>query len=564
MRKRWIIKDGDPAKYKKLAESLNILPIIAELLVKRGVESPKEAHQFLNGNLSSLHSPTLLKGMDKAVSRIRRALSKGEKVLVYGDYDVDGITSVALLSRVLKKLGGHVIEYIPSRLKEGYGLNLTAAKLAHRKKTNLLITVDCGISSLKEVDYLNSLNIDTIVVDHHRPDGDKLPEAHAIIDPFQKGCSYPFKGLAGVGLVFKLIQSLLDKNPAALREHLDLVALGTVSDVVPMLDENRILVRFGLESLMDTKKLGIKELIHVSSLKGKELTAGHIGYILGPRINASGRIGSPELALKLLTTKDPGEARELAVTLNKENRSRQKIEREVYEMALDKASREVNFKDHRVIVLSGEGWHAGVIGIVASRFVDRFYRPTVMISINDNVGRGSARSIKNFHLFDAISGCKEYLDSFGGHKNACGITIVPKFIDKFRRRINEQAHNTLAPEDLLPSLDVDMEIPLDRLSGKLINQLEKLSPFGQGNPRPVFVSRSLTVKNNPKLIGRKGAKIWVTNGRLTCEALIFGAQDTMNGISRDSVVNLAYSPVINEWGGVRSIQLNLEDIKYSS
>ena len=559
MRKRWIIKKCNTAGQKRLVDELGISPIIAHLLINRNITSPDEAQFFLNGDIENLHDPLLLKDMAKAVSRIKKALSRGEKILVYGDYDVDGLTSVALLSEVLKALGGNVTEYIPNRLEEGYGLNLAAAQLAYRRKVGIVITVDCGVSAVKEIDYLKSCRIDTIVVDHHKP-GPELPGAYAVIDPLQKNCAYPFKYLAGVGLAFKLVQALLGKKPAQLREHLDLVALGTIADVSPQLGENRILTRYGLMTMAKTRNVGIKELIRASGLIGKDITSRHIGYILGPRINASGRIGSPRLALRLLTTKNREEAKELAKMLDRENRNRQKVQGAVYEEALDKANREVNFKEHKVIVLSGEGWHPGVIGIVASRLAEKFYRPTVMISLQKNIGRGSARSIKNFHLFDIVSRCKEYLETFGGHEAACGLTILPKFINKFKERINSIASDVLSPEDLLPSLEADMEIPLSGLSSRLIDEMGKLEPYGPRNPRPLFVSRNLTVKHDPRIIGRKGVKMWVTDGGITCEALIFGLEDT-SGISKESIVNLAYTPSINSWRGVSSIQLDLEDIK---
>jgi len=559
MRKRWIIKKCNTAGQKRLVDELGVPPVIARLLVNRSINSPEEAQFFLHAGIEDLHDPFLLKGMDKAVSRIKKALSRGEKILVYGDYDVDGLTSVALLSEVLKELGGNIIEYIPNRLEEGYGLNLTAAQQAYRKKVGVVVTVDCGVSGIKEIGYLKTCGIDTIVVDHHKP-GPELPKACAIIDPLQKNCTYPFKYLAGVGLTFKLVQALLGKKPAQLRKHLDLVALGTIADVSPQLGENRILTRCGLMAMAETKNVGIKELIRASGLIGKEITSRHIGFILGPRINASGRIGSPKLALRLLTTRNREEAKELAKTLDRENRNRQKVQGAVYEQALDKANREVNFKEHKVIVLSGEGWHPGVIGIVASRLAEKFYRPTVMISLQKNIGRGSARSIKNFHLFDIISRCKEHLETFGGHEAACGLTILPKFVNKFKEHINSVASDVLSPEDLLPSLEADMEIPLSGLSSGLIGQIEKLEPYGPCNPRPLLVSRNLTVKHDPKIVGRKGVKMWVTDGGITCEALIFGLEDT-SGISKESVVNLAYTPSVNSWRGVSSIQLDLKDIK---
>jgi len=559
MRKRWIIAPTSSDKTKALSDKLNIPLIIAQLLANRNITKPDEAHAFLHADLSSLHDPFLLKGMGKAVSRIRKAVSKGEKILIYGDYDVDGVTSTALLSRVLKKLGANTAEYIPNRLEDGYGLNLRAAQDAYRKNAKVIITVDCGINAQKEIEYLNSLNIDTIVVDHHRLETHLKVPAYSIINPLQDGCEYPFKNLAGVGLAFKLACALLDKNAHQLRGHLDLVALGTISDVVSQLGENRILTKYGLDILGESEKVGIRELIRASSLNKKVINAGHVGFVLGPRINAAGRIGSADLALRLLTTEDTQEARSLADILNRENRSRQKLQNDVYEEAINKINKEINFKDHKVIVLSNEGWHPGVIGIVASRVAEQFYRPTIMISLNKNKGRGSARSIRNFHLFNAVSKCTEFLDSFGGHEGACGLTILPKFITKFRDYINEVADKMLSPEDLEPVLEADMKIPLHRLSANIINQIEKLSPFGPKNPEPLFISEDLTVKHQPRFLRKNGVKMWLTDGKLTCEAISFGL-GSLGGVSKGDIVNVAYSPVINEWGGVSSIQLNLEDI----
>ncbi|MEE8360196.1 MAG: single-stranded-DNA-specific exonuclease RecJ [Candidatus Omnitrophota bacterium] len=563
MRKRWIIKKADKDIPGLLSKELGISNIIAQLLANRSILKPDEADRFLNCKLSDLHDPYLLKGMDRAVSRIKHALSKGEKILVYGDYDVDGITSVALLKSVLTKLGGHVLDYIPNRVEEGYGLNLNACRLAHRKKVHLLITVDCGINAAREVDYLNSLSIDSIIIDHHEVQGGRLPKACAVIDPLQSGCDYPFKYLAGVGLAFKVAQALFNCPPDKMRDYLDIVALGTVADIAPQLEENRILTKHGLEVLTSTKRIGLRELIMVAGLKGKEISSGHVGYILGPRINASGRIGSARKALQLLLTTRDDEAREIAEMLNQENRNRQRIEARIVQEAVEKIQVEVNFKDHKTIVLASEGWHPGVIGIVASRLVDKFYRPTAVISLDKNVGRGSARSISDFNLFEAISKSKEYLKEFGGHKAACGFSIEKKNIEKFKSLFNEFAKKVLLPEHLLPKLQADMDIPLNRLSEKLINEIGCLAPHGPKNPTPLFISKGIKLKNAPKVIGRKGVKFWVTDGRITCEAVAFGVSDAFLDILKDGEIDLAYSPSVNLYKGLRSIKLDLKDVRAS-
>lgn len=563
MRRRWLIKDSDALILSLLTKELNISPVIARLLANRNIKDPREAEKFLNAKLSDLHDPYMLKGMKESVARIRRALSKGEKIMVYGDYDVDGITSVTLLTSTLTGLGGHVIEYIPNRLEEGYGLNLEACRYAHKKKVGLIITVDCGINAVREVDYLNSLGIDTIVVDHHEVQANALPKAFAIIDPLQDGCHYPFKHLAGVGLAFKLAQALLDCPPEKLVGLLDLVALGTVSDIVPQLGENRILTRYGLETVATTDRVGLRELINVSGLKGKNISSGHIGFILGPRINASGRIGSPKMALRLLLTDREDEAKELAQRLNQENRNRQKIEADILKQAMQKISMEVNFKEHKAIVLSGADWHRGVIGIVASRIVDKFYRPTAIISVKGSTGRGSARSISDFDLFCAVSKCKKHLIEFGGHKAACGFSIYKKDIGKFKEQLNKLAAKLLKPEHLLPKLRADMDIPLNKLSEGLICDIERLSPHGPKNPSPLFISRGTKLKNAPKNIGRNGIKFWVTDGGITCEAVAFGVSDIFLEHLSGGAVDLAYSPSVNTYKGLRSIKLDLKDLKAS-
>ena len=434
MNRIWRVKDPHPDLSQSLARSLKISPITAQILLNRGIEDEMQARHFLHGDLTSCHDPHLLKDIKKAVARIKTAIDKKENILLYGDYDVDGITSVTLLTIILRFLKAKVTSYIPNRLEEGYGLNADAVKLASRKKNSLMITVDCGISAHKEVALANQLGIDVIITDHHEIKSAVLPEAYAIINPLQSDCNYPFKYLSGVGLAYKLAKVLLEGTSYRIEDHLDLVALGTVSDLSVQKGENRILTKWGIKRLNDTTNCGIKALIEASGLKGKDISCRHIGYTLGPRINAMGRIGSPEVALNLLLTDDAEKARQLAETLNKENRNRQKIDAKVFEEAMEKVEREVNFKEQRVIVLARAGWHAGVIGIVASRIIDRFYRPTIMISLEGNRGKGSGRSIDNFNLFNAVNSCKEHLIDFGGHEGACGLVIEKKNIEKYTAR----------------------------------------------------------------------------------------------------------------------------------
>ncbi|MFH1594231.1 MAG: single-stranded-DNA-specific exonuclease RecJ [Candidatus Omnitrophota bacterium] len=560
MNRIWRVKEPHPDLSLSLARSLSISHVTAQLLINRGITDEMQAHHFLYGDMGACHDPFLLKDMKKAVARIQRAIKDGEEILLYGDYDVDGITSIALLKIVLLHLKAVVSTYIPNRLEEGYGLNDGAIKLARRNKIDLIITADCGISAIKEVELANKFGIDIIITDHHEIKSALLPDAYAIINPLQKDCPYPFKHLSGVGIAYKLAMALVHDTPYPIEDHLDLVALGTVSDLSAQKGENRILTRIGLKRLSTTKKAGIKALIEVGGLKGKTISCSHIGYVLGPRINAMGRIGSPDVALELLLTSDMNEAGKIADRLNSENRNRQKIERLVLEEALEKMKREINFKDSRVIVLAGQGWHCGVIGIVASRIIDRFYRPTIMIATEDGIGKGSGRSIYNFHLFNAINSCKELLEDFGGHAGACGLSIKEANITAFTSRINEIAKREIQDEDLSPRLDIDLEVQLSDINEKLVEEMELLVPFGPENPRPVLSSSNVYLKNDPRRLAKNGIKMWVTDDKTTCEAVSFRADD-FSVPSKGSKVNLVYSPSINTWQGLSTLQLDLKDLK---
>ncbi len=560
MRKTWRIKEENPAAQETFSSKLKISKVTAQLLSNRGIHNLKEAGEFMSCSLSSCHDPFLLKDMDKAVMRIKKAITGNEKILVYGDYDVDGITAVTLLYSALQKLGAIVESYIPNRLEEGYGLNAGAIKKAHKDGVSLIVTVDCGISSFKEIEYAKAFKIDVIITDHHEIVERSLPPAYAIINPLQEGCVYPFKHLAGVGLAYKLAKALYEGTPLFAEDFLDLVSLGTIADIVPLKGENRILAKHGLNEINKRNRIGLEALTEVSGLSGKDVSSGHIGFILGPRINAMGRVGSPLKALELLLTDDKKEALKLAKMLDTENRNRQKIEARILEEALSKVEREVNFKHHKVIVLGGENWHPGVIGIVASRIADRFYRPTILVSLDGKLGKGSGRSIEKFNLFDAILKCKNLLIGFGGHESACGITIEKDSLDEFRDKINSEAGRVLDEELFSPQLDIDMDIPLNMITGGMISEIESLAPFGEENPRPIFSSRNLIIKDRPRQIGRNGFKMWVTDNTVTCEAVSFGRAN-LEAPKTGSGVDLAYVPSINDWQGLQSIQLELKDIK---
>ena len=560
MEKIWKIKPRDLPAQGRLVKSLGISPIVAQLLINREIKTAEQAEDFLNPSLINLHNPFLMKDMERAVDRIKKAIRNKEKIMVYGDYDVDGISASALLNLVLKRAGSEVEHYIPNRLEEGYGLSRKAIGDISKRKIELLITVDCGITASEEIKELNQLGIDTIVTDHHSPPKD-LPEAYAVIDPLQESCEYPDKNLSGVGVAFKLASALIGVDNNLLYEHLDLVCLGTVADVVPLIGENRILVKNGLDQLTHTKKEGLKALIESAYLKGKDITSHYVGYILGPRINAAGRLGSPELSLRLLLTNDCQEAKDLAKVLEQENKNRQKMEGVVLKEALARIEREIDFKENRVIVLEDEGWHQGVIGIVASRLVDKFYRPTIMISMKADMGKGSARSIRGFHLFEVLSECSNLLKTYGGHRYAAGLSLHRNRLLDFKEKINTIARQRILPKDLVPVINIDIDLPLASLSKKLLLELDKLSPFGIGNPRPVFSSPGLSIRSMPQILRREGVKMWITDGKATAEAIGFRMSDSLPSDPLRQKVDLAYTCNLNTYKGITSIQLQLKDMR---
>ncbi len=561
MQKVWKIKEPNQKLQKELSRALDISEILARVLVNRGITSAEEAEDFLDPSLAKLHDCFLLKGMKKAVSRIKKAIAGLEKIMVWGDYDIDGITSAALLISALKEMGAAVCHYLPNRLEEGYGLNKKGAKEAKKKGVSLLITVDCGICAYEEINYLKKMGVDTVVCDHHQPKGDLLPEAVAIINPLQKGCRYPYKHLAGVGLAAKLACALMDNQKGVLDRYLDIVALGTVGDVAPLTGENRVLVKHGLAALRQTKRLGLVALMEVSGLANREINARHIGYILGPRINASGRLGNPEDSLRLLLSEAPEDAYSLAQKLNRGNRLRQKIESQTLREAIEQVESRINFKEHNIIVLGAPHWHQGVVGIVASRLVERYLRPAIIMSLEDSFWRGSGRSIGNFHLLEALTKCKDLLEEYGGHRRACGIKLKKDRFEEFFRTINRVTHRMLLPEDLIPTLEIDGEIPLSNLDEDLISHLEAFSPFGAENPQPTICSCGLKVRTKSSTVAGNHIKFWVTDGRFTCEVIGYNKAGVFPALSAGQTIDLAYSPSVNNWQGNFSIQLKLEDLK---
>jgi single-stranded-DNA-specific exonuclease len=552
------IASPKPTLQNLLSSKLGISKVLAQVLLNRGINNPQEARIFLDADTGSLLDPYTFREMRQAVAIIKKAAAHKEKVMVFGDYDVDGITAMAVVKTALARLGVNSLHYVPHRIKEGYGLTKNILHLAKERGVGVLITVDCGINSHKEIEDLRRHNIEVILTDHHEPVSfEQLPRASAILNPKVKNSNYKYRDLAGVGVAYKFCQALLGED---LNDCLDLVALGTIADVVPLTGENRIIVKEGLRHIARTKNLGLEALMESSGIKGKNITPTFVSYILGPRLNASGRMATADIALELLLSSDKKRADELAGLIEGYNRQRQKIENNILEEAQAIIDKEINFKEHKIIVIAKEDWHQGVLGIVASKLADRFYRPTILISLSEDLCKGSGRSIKNFHLFDALVGCRKFLDSFGGHSHAVGLLIAKDNIADFKRSINNLAREKLLLEDLLPVLEVDMELGLSDLNQDLAGELERLEPCGTGNPEPLFYTRNLTLKNTPQTLSRDTLKFWVSDGSITYQAIGFGMASLRESLLGAASFDLIYSPRMDNWQGENSFILEAKDI----
>ncbi len=557
-------KNLDKKRGRSLSAELGLPSVIGEILLNRGIIELEGAKKFLNPDLSDLCDPFGLKDMEKGVAKLISALRDNEKIMIFGDYDVDGITSASLMYLVLNKLGAQTSYYLPNRLVEGYGLSEEGILEAERRKAKLIISVDCGINAIKEVDFARERGIECIITDHHEP-AEKLPQAWAIINPKQENTDYEGKELSGVGVAFKFAQAVykkLGQDQRELEQHLDLVALGTAADIVPLVGENRILTKFGLSQIAKTAKPGLKSLIFIAGQMGKEIGTGQVVFILAPRINAVGRLGDAEKAIKLLTTKDEKLASEIARILEEENRKRKNIDEETLNQALALVGEEVDLKKDRAIVLASPGWHQGVIGIVASRIAERFHRPTIMISIDGDEGRGSARSIPGFHLFDALKECEGHLLKYGGHKYAAGLSISVQEIGPFKEKFLKVSAGKLKDEDLVPRLCLDAELEPEEINSELMSALELIAPFGPGNFRPVFVTRDLELAESPCVVGNNHLRLKIKKNDLIMDAIGFNLGDYAKPLAmRGTKIDLAYVLELNVWNGNTRIQMRLKDLK---
>ncbi|MFW6237773.1 MAG: single-stranded-DNA-specific exonuclease RecJ [Halanaerobiales bacterium] len=559
IQKKWYVEKRNIAD-----NSSDLNQLLLEILHKRGLQNQDKIEQYLNPRLDNLHDPYLLKDMDKAVKRIARAVEKGENIIIFGDYDVDGITSTALLYHFFCEfLEITPAYYLPDRFEEGYGLNREAIE-NFAGNYDLLLTVDCGITAQTELTAAHQLGLDVIVTDHHQT-GDSLPQAVALINPHRQDDEYPCKKLAGVGVAFKLCQALchrLDLNEDQLYRHLDLVALGTVADIVPLREENRIFVRFGLERVLDTEKPGLKALVNKKGLDGEHLTAGSVGYVLAPPLNAAGRMKDPETGIKLLITSDREEAENIAQSLIETNRERQEEEERIMQEAVKKVENEVDLEEAVCLVLASDDWHQGVIGIVASRLVEKYYLPTVMVALDGEKGKGSCRSIGALDMFSALKHCSRYLVEYGGHAAAAGLEITRNKLSDFHSCFSAYIREKLEREDFIPGLTLDAVLHEEEITRDLYDELYKMRPFGVANPRPRFLLENI----NPEKFYCVGSdnshlKVQLAGG---VEGIGFGMGEICEKLENTGQnISLAGTISLNSWNGKEEVQIKIEDIKFS-
>jgi len=563
--KRWIVREHDAQQVDSLARALNVSPTIAALLISRGCADESAARKFLKPSKDQLHDPYLMKGVREAVTRLLRAIDAGEPILVYGDYDVDGTTGTAVLLRALNLLGARTGFHVPHRFTEGYGIQQPALEKAWAEGYKLVISVDCGIRAHEPLYWARDNGLDVIITDHHLPDeGEGVPPAFAVLNPNQEGCTYPDKNLAGVGVAFKLVHALFRERDreSQVDAFLKIVAIGTVADVAKLTGENRAIVALGLHDLAKATNPGLRALMEVCGCgDGAGMTAYDIGFRLGPRINAAGRMDAARAVVELFSTRDHAEAKRLATRLDTRNQERQEVQRQIVELAmkeLETVSQDP--ANSYVAVIAGEGWHRGVIGIAASKIAERINRPCIVLSIEDNIAHGSARSIEPYHLLNGLTSCADLFEKFGGHSHAAGITLGRNRIDELRRRLNQHAAAHLTEEDLEPCLFVDAELPTEEISFELVAQLKDLEPYGAGNPRPSFLAHNLCIIAEPRLIGERHLKMNVRGpqGR-PLETIWWHGADKAATLKNGA--EMVYTVETNKWNGETFLQLSVQDVK---
>ena len=566
--KRWIVREPETERAASLARTLGVSPIVASLLIARGYADEDSARKFLRPSPDQLHDPSLMLGMTEAVARILRAIDAGEKILVYGDYDVDGTTGTVVLRRALGLLGAQTGFHVPHRFTEGYGIQQAALEKARDDGYTLVISVDCGIRAHEPLHWARDNGLDVIVTDHHLPnEGEGAPPAFCVLNPNQHGCNYPDKNLAGVGVAFKLAHALFRERgrESQIMGFLKMVAIGTVADVAQLVGENRTIVALGLKDLPKATNPGLRALMEVAGFTdGRGMTAYDVGFRIGPRINAAGRMDAARAVVELFETNDRTEARRLAEHLDARNRERQVVQQEIVKRALaELESTDVATQTH-VAVIAGDGWHRGVIGIAASKIAERINRPCVVISLDGDDGHGSARSIEAYHLLNGLTECADLFVKFGGHSHAAGLSITRTHISELRRRLNEHAAASLSASDLVPAIKIDMELPSEAVTLSLAEELRALEPFGAGNPRPVFMTRSLRILSEPRIMKEKHLKLRVagTQNR-PLEVVWWSGVEELAGqtLSTGERIELAYTIEPNTWKGETRLQLCVKDMR---
>ena len=558
MNKKWECYNLDNEKVEELVKKRHITNLLASILVNRGIIDGEKINVFLNPTRKDFYNPFLMPDMEIAVKRIVKAIENKEKIMIYGDYDADGITSITVLKKYLNEIGLKTGEYIPNRLNEGYGLNKDAISKIYNDGYRLMITVDCGISGLEEVEYANSLGMEIIITDHHEP-AEKLPEAIAVIDAKRKDNKYPFNQLAGVGVVFKLIQAISKELKLEEKEYLkylDLVCIGTISDIVPLVDENRVIAKLGLKLIEKTKNIGLKTLLNIADLK--KIDSNAISFGVAPRINACGRMGFQEEALQLFLTEDSGEATKIAKRLVQFNQERQAKEKQIFEEVIEKI--EKDDKDKKCIVLAEENWHHGVIGIVASKITEIYYKPSILICLEGDKGKGSGRSVPGFDLYTALTKCSDYIEKFGGHSMAIGITIKKENFEKLKETIEKYAQESNI-SDIMPIINIDKEINLKNINIEEVKSLELLEPFGEANKMPLFLLRNLKIDSIRALSGGKHLKLTLKQDNNIVDAIGFNMGDLSKEYLLGDKVDVVGTIEINSFGNKENIQINLKDIR---
>jgi single-stranded-DNA-specific exonuclease len=579
IQKRWVVKEEtNNETVEKLATSLNIDKVLARLLVQRDIHTFVDARDFFRPALDNLHDPFLLKDMDVAIERIRQAFEGNERILIYGDYDVDGTTAVALAYDLLREFHENIDYYIPNRYTEGYGISLQSIDYAEQTGVSLIISLDCGIKAYEQIANARARGIDFIVIDHHRPGEEPLP-AHAIVDPKRPDCPYPYKELSGCGLGFKLAQAFYQKNRLPvekLERFLDLVVVSIAADVVPITGENRILAHFGLRQLNNNPRPGLESILFYSNIfkKGvpdessvftREIGITDLMFLIGPKINAAGRIENGKKAVDLLLCERMKETHELSLDINDNNTERRSLDTEITKQAMKMITQSPALQKSKATVLFNPGWHKGVIGIVASRLIETFYRPTIILTQSNGLITGSARSIKDFDVYDAIDACSQHLEHFGGHKYAAGLSLKPEKLDAFVKAFTAVVEESVTDEMLIPEIEIDAEIDLETIQGKFFRVLKQFSPFGPGNTNPVFISRNCSTRGQARVVGSKHLKFNVCQpekGNTELPAIAFQQEHHMKNMRQGIPFDLAYQIEENEWNGKVSLQLNVKDIRF--